>query len=137
MAISSFWMRIAFNSLSRDHWRLEAVGNADSVIVLSTPSLGITRISRDGEVLIVPPFNSLSRDHILTVIPPTQAVLIFFQLPLSGSRRSGGTNMKSICLSTPSLGITRREKPLSISHLGRTLSTPSLGITCRPGSRLR
>ena len=68
---------------------------------------------------------------LLALLPPTQAVLIFFQLPLSGS--PGGTSATVVTspynqLSTPSLGITRGGEA-RMSWRIIDLSTPSLGIT--------
>jgi len=77
----------SFNSLSRDH-RYVLSMNITPILLLSTPSLGITSSSSatSGEERVS--FNSLSRDHCK------------FRVLKAASRREE--------LSTPSLGITRR-----------------------------
>ena len=104
----------AFNSLSRDHFvEKELLGTRLAVEELSTPSLGITR-GLSGR----PPFRGVtgfqlplsgSRAQQLEFLRGKDAI---FQLPLSGSREyclrpnaNPGDD-----LSTPSLGITWREK---------------------------
>ena len=144
----------SFNSLSRDHpgllgARLGPWGD------LSTPSLGITRrnsllCSRVGSFQL-----PLSGSHALECCQ-TQQFIFIFQLPLSGSLRSCNISSDGsfAILSTPSLGITRRQghrrgaprgsfNSLSRDHFAqglllkakivKRLSTPSLGITTRDG----
>jgi len=88
------------------------------MMTLSTPSLGITRLTplfeRGEEV----PFNSLSRDH--TVGPASHSP----------------PDIKDGRLSTPSLGITAGSIRDRYKYEYGELSTPSLGITrCRyPGA---
>jgi len=84
------WLyRESFNSLSRDHLAYIYAGRSGtgSVIILSTPSLGITARAHDAAD------DAIDRD---------------FQLPLSGSPHH--ENRRGSCcdgtLSTPSLGIT-------------------------------
>jgi len=85
---------------------------------LSTPSLGITvqAVAQVVEARYDPAFNSLSRDHlVMLILAGTIAVLfLFFQLPLSGSRRERTCANRQFVfapdLSTPSLGITGCDK---------------------------
>ena len=121
---------ITFNSLSRDHWP-----------------------GRTQHVSWPPSFNSLSRDHRPGISNLRYVLLLVsrFQLPLSGSPPPHPHRTPTIePLSTPSLGITRRQSgalwvfswpsfqlPLSGSPhedprgsaISAILSTPSLGIT--------
>ena len=125
--------RMTFNSLSRDH-RGEMV------------------IPRDVAEEIT--FNSLSRDHSsFSAKAMDDALLHFFQLPLSGSLEAGFSAAASAHkepfnslsrdhppprrlgrvppytrLSTPSLGITMSWSSVIIFS-SSSLSTPSLGIT--------
>ena len=124
-------------------------------LLLSTPSLGITKVaeilksmrmewtfnslSRDHWRLMKPKgakmaktFNSLSRDHRVLRHARGTRLPSNFQLPLSGSRFGNleGAKELSLKLSTPSLGITVTELSGANPCAGLRLSTPSLGITC-------
>jgi hypothetical protein len=74
----------AFNSLSRDHIISNASCEKLLWDILSTPSLGITRIVKT-LLRLRPPFNSLSRDHLFVPAQTHKTQGDTFQLPLSGS----------------------------------------------------
>jgi len=64
----------AFNSLSRDHMITRhslKCSHTSSFQVLSTPSLGITKLERSHvHQIFTGSFNSLSRDHEVSQAPP-------------------------------------------------------------------
>jgi len=69
----------------------DELGRRGVVVYLSTPSLGITASSMLGKTCgLCPNFNSLSRDHVSD----------------QESQFVWRTHQASVCLSTPSLGIT-------------------------------
>ena len=141
----------SFNSLSRDHGAMTAQEVMGSSYPLSTPSLGITLFRYNQHLGRRPAFNSLSRDHTPKGSGSGEISYLYFQLPLSGSRRyvySKGVNIVSSSFNSLSRDHKNKEGelwlplsfqlPLSGSRdCGGDrgtgciiyLSTPSLGIT--------
>ena len=120
---------ITFNSLSRDHGDLQNLHRKGAAEDLSTPSLGITSGTLRGRWNLL---RRLSTPSLGITVKLTElaATNLFFQLPLSGSQLLSSSALGVASnLSTPSLGITKDLIPEKYTRHIIALSTPSLGIT--------
>ena len=102
-----------FNSLSRDHGITEKCPWCDyrSCLLLSTPSLGITKTRQTQFRTIREAFNSLSRDHQQQRVPASTRLCRYSASTFNSLSRDHYSEVEArfnmlVKLSTPSLGIT-------------------------------